>query len=141
MTEALTIAKGALNGVRLKIVGEVSYVSNKSTYSAVYFSVKDEGGTLECMVWKDRYAAIGVELKVGALVELTGNFGIYVKRGTMSFEVRDIKFAGEGYLRMQVANLARRLEAEGLMDAERKRSLPAYRMHRHRHLAGRRRRP
>lgn len=126
VTEALTIAKGALNGVRLKIVGEVSYVSNKSTYSAVYFSVKDEGGTLECMVWKDRYAAIGVELKVGALVELTGNFGIYVKRGTMSFEVRDIKFAGEGYLRMQVANLARRLEAEGLMDAERKRSLPAY---------------
>ena len=62
VTEALTIAKGALNGVRLKIVGEVSYVSNKSTYSAVYFSVKDEGGTLECMVWKDRYAAIGVEL-------------------------------------------------------------------------------
>ena len=126
VTEALMIAKGALNGVRLKIVGEVSYVSNKSSYSAVYFSIKDEGGTLDCMVWKDRFAAIGVDLKVGALVELTGHFGIYVKRGSMSFEVRDIKLAGEGYLRMQVANLARKLEAEGLMDSARKRPLPAY---------------
>ena len=96
------IAKGALNGVRLKIVGEVSYVSNKSSYSAVYFSIKDEGGTLDCMVWKDRYAAVGVDLKVGALVELTGiSAFLYVKRGSMSFEVRDIKLAGEGYLRMQ----------------------------------------
>ncbi len=126
VTEALMIAKGALNGVRLKIVGEVSYVSNKSSYSAVYFNVKDEGGTLDCMVWKDRYAAIGVDLKVGALVELTGYFDIYVKRGSMSFGVRDIKLAGEGYLRMQVANLARKLEAEGLMDSARKRPLPAY---------------
>ncbi len=87
VTEALMIAKGALNGVRLKIVGEVSYVSNKSSYSAVYLNVKDEGGTLDCMVWKDRYAAIGVDLKVGALVELTGYFDIYVKRGSMSFGV------------------------------------------------------
>ena len=126
VTEALGIAKGALNGIKLKVVGEVSYISNKSSYSAVYFSIKDEGGTLECMIWKDRYAAVGVELKVGALVELTGNFGIYVKRGSMSFEVRDITLAGEGYLRMQVANLARKLEAEGLMDAQRKRPLPAY---------------
>ncbi len=128
VTEALMIAKGALNGVRLKIVGEVSYVSNKSSYSAVYFNVKDEGGTLDCMVWEGslRRHRRRFERSV-ALVELTGYFDIYVKRGSMSFGVRDIKLTGgEGYLRMQVANLARKLEAEGLMDSARKRPLPAY---------------
>jgi exodeoxyribonuclease VII large subunit len=44
----------------------------------------------------------------------------------MQFVVRSLTLAGEGRLRLQVAELARRLEAEGLMRPERKRSLPAY---------------
>lgn len=44
----------------------------------------------------------------------------------MNFDVFSIALAGEGNLRMQVANLARKLEAEGLMAPARKRPVPAY---------------
>lgn len=59
------------------------------------------------------------------LVELTGNFSCYPAKGRLQFSVASMQLAGEGKLRMQVAQLARKLEAEGLMDASRKRRVPA----------------
>jgi len=44
----------------------------------------------------------------------------------LQFVVRQLEPAGEGRLRMQVAELARRLEAEGLMSPERKRRIPSH---------------
>jgi exodeoxyribonuclease VII large subunit len=44
----------------------------------------------------------------------------------MQFQVRSIAPAGEGNLRLQVAALARKLEVEGLMSADRKRALPRF---------------
>jgi exodeoxyribonuclease VII large subunit len=44
----------------------------------------------------------------------------------MQFQVRTLQAAGEGALRLRVATLARRLEAEGLMSPERRRPLPEY---------------
>lgn len=41
----------------------------------------------------------------------------------MNFDVFSVSLAGEGQLRLQVANLARELEAMGLMDPARKRPL------------------
>ena len=69
---AMALAKGALENVTVKLVGEVSEVSNKAGYKAVYFTVKDQKASLPCMMWLNRYRACGVELDVGALVELTG---------------------------------------------------------------------
>lgn len=122
----MRLAKGALEGVTVRLVGEVSEVSNKPGYKAVYFTVKDEGAALPCMMWNNRYRSAGVQLAVGALVELTGRFTLYAPKGRMNFDVFSLSLAGEGNLRLQVANLARKLQAEGLMDAARKRALPAY---------------
>lgn len=123
---AMALAKGALEGVTVRLLGEVSEVSNKPGYKAVYFTVKDQSAALPCMMWNGRFQASGVRLAVGQLVELTGRFTLYAPKGRMNFDVFSIALAGEGNLRMQVANLARKLEAEGLMRPERKRALPAY---------------
>lgn len=123
---AMALAKGALEGVTVRLVGEVSEVSNKPGYKAVYFTVKDASASLPCMMWNNRFRASGVDLRVGALVELTGRFTLYAAKGRMNFDVFSVALAGEGSLRMQVANLARKLQAEGLMAPERKRALPAY---------------
>ena len=77
-------------------------------------------------MWNNRFQASGVRLAVGQLVELTGRFTLYAPKGRMNFDVFSIALAGEGNLRMQVANLARKLEAEGLMAPARKRPVPAY---------------
>lgn len=126
VSAAMGLAKGALESVVVRLVGEVSEVSDKPGYKAVYFTVKDEKASLPCMMWANRYQAAGVVLSVGVLVEMTGRFSLYAAKGRMNFDVFTVTLAGEGQLRLQVANLARELEAMGLMAPERKRPVPAY---------------
>lgn len=124
--EAMNAAKRALEGVSVRVVGEVSEFNDKPGYKAAYFTVCDEAASMPCMMWRDAYEASGVSLAAGSLVEMTGQFSAYVPKGRMQFMVRSLRPAGEGVLRMQVAALARKLEAEGLMRAERKRGLPEF---------------
>lgn len=124
VSAALALAKRSLESFTVKLIGEVSEVSNKPGYKAVYFSVKDSGASMPCMMWLNRYKAAGVELRVGMLVELTGRFTLYAPKGRMNFDVFGLSIAGEGNLRLQVANLAKKLEAEGLMRPERKKQIP-----------------
>lgn len=126
VSAAMQLAKGALEGVTVKLVGEVSELNNKVGYKAVYFTVKDEKSALPCMMWLNRYKAAGVQMFVGQLVELTGRFTLYAAKGRMNFDVFSVAAAGEGNLRLQVANLARKLQAEGLMDPARKQPIPEF---------------
>lgn len=123
---AMALAKGALESVTVRIVGEVSELSNKPGYKAVYFTVKDTAASLPCMMWNNRYRLSGVDLRIGALVEIVGRFTLYAAKGRMNFDVFSIELAGEGRLRQQVAQIANRLRDEGLMAPERKRPLPEY---------------
>ncbi|MCD8316338.1 MAG: exodeoxyribonuclease VII large subunit [Eggerthellaceae bacterium] len=126
VSDALLLAKDALEGLTVTILGEVSEVSNKPGYKAVYFTIKDARSALPCMMWNNRYAAAGISLRVGSLVEVSGRFTLYAAKGRMNFEVFSVTLAGEGDLRLKVANLARKLEAEGLMAPARKRPIPEY---------------
>lgn len=125
VSAALSIAKKQLEDITVKVVGEVSEVSINARYKAVYFTIKDEHASMPCMMWNNRYSACGIQLKVGALVEMTGRFTLYAAKGRMNFDVFSLSLAGEGNLRMKVANLAKKLEAEGLMAPEKKRAIPA----------------
>ena len=124
VSEAMNIAKQGLEKIRLTVVGEVSKVTDAARYKAVYFDVSDADAAMTCLMWKDAYKTSGVELAQGMLVEMRGKFSAYPKRGSMQFQVNSLALAGEGQLRMQVARLAAKLKAEGLMDESKKRSLP-----------------
>lgn len=126
VSAAMNLAKTALEQCVVTMLGEVSEVSDKAGYKAVYFTVKDDKSSLPCLMWMNKYHATGITLTVGSLVEMTGRFTLYTAKGRMNFEAFTLKLAGEGNLRMQVANLARKLEAEGLMSPERKRPIPKY---------------
>jgi exodeoxyribonuclease VII large subunit len=122
----MTAARRALEGISVRVIGEVSEFNDKPGYKAAYFSVCDGDAVMPCMMWRDAYSASGVRLECGALVEMSGRFSAYVPKGRMQFQVKSLALAGEGVLRIQVAALARKLEAEGLMRADRKRPLPGY---------------
>lgn len=127
VTEAMTLARGALEGLSfLRVIGEVSELTDKPGYKAVYFTLGDGSSVMSCLVWRDAYEASGLQLRAGMLVEAAGSLTVYPPKGRLQFQARSLAPAGEGVLRMQVAALARRLEAEGLMRPERKRALPAY---------------
>ena len=50
VSAAMGLAKGALESVVVRLVGEVSEVNDKPGYKAVYFTVKDEKAALPCMM-------------------------------------------------------------------------------------------
>ena len=124
VTEVTNITNSILKNHTFHVMGEVSELSDKPGYKAVYFTVKDEGAVMTCLMWKGRYQASGVKLFIGAKVELTGKFNIFARSGKLDFNVFAVKLAGEGALRQRVAQLAEKLKREGLMDAARKRPIP-----------------
>lgn len=126
VTEAMGLARGSLERIAVRVIGEVSELTDKPGYKAVYFTIGDGSSVMPCLIWRDAFAGCGIQLRCGMLVEVTGNFTCYAPKGRMQFQARTVALAGEGVLRMQVAELARRLEAEGLMRPERKRPLPPF---------------
>lgn len=124
VSQAMSIAKRGLEQITLTVVGEVSELSQKRGYKAIYFTVRDDESAMPCIMWRSVFDKCGMELNVGDLVQLKGNFSCYPARGTLQFSVRKIENAGEGNLRVKVAALAKKLQAEGLMDPARKRHIP-----------------
>lgn len=126
VSAAVRLTKTLLAEHTFCIEGEVSELNNKAGYKAVYFTIKDEDASLPCLMWKSRFQASGVPLRIGAKVQVTGKFTIFAPKGRMNFDVSRLVLAGEGDLRQKVAQLAEKLKREGLMDEARKRSLPEY---------------
>ncbi len=128
VSEAVGLAKGNVAAwPALTVTGEVSGFRGPNARSGhCYFEVKDDGAAMSVIVWRGTYAKSGVQLRDGLQIQLTGKFDIYQASGKMSFVASKVSVAGEGLLRQQVAELARRLEREGLMDPARKRRIPAF---------------
>ncbi len=125
VSAAIRLTKSLLQEHTFCIEGEVSELNNKSGYKAVYFTIKDEDASLPCLMWKNRFQASGVDIRIGSKVQVTGKFTIFAPKGRMNFDVSHLVLAGEGDLRARVAQLAEKLKKEGLMDASLKRPLPA----------------
>ncbi|MDR1775755.1 MAG: exodeoxyribonuclease VII large subunit [Actinomycetes bacterium] len=127
---ALQLVKGSLESLRLNIVGEVADFSG-ARYPQKYFKLKDADtdAVIDCIMWKDAYAAAvaaGAVLENGMLIEASGRFSVYPKTGKMQFQVYRVTCSGEGALRMALARLEAKLRAEGLFDPERKQTLPEW---------------
>ena len=111
----------------LLVTGEVTGFRGPNARSGhCYFQVKDDAAAMDVIVWRGVYQASGIQLRDGMQLQLAGKFDVYVGSGRLSFIAKRISVAGEGLLRQQVAELARRLEAEGLMAPERKRPIPRF---------------
>ena len=128
VSDAVALAKGAVSAwPTLVVSGEVSGFRGPNARSGhCYFEVKDEGAAMSVIVWRGTAAKMGFQLRDGLTVQLTGRFDVYKASGKLSFVASRVEAAGEGLLRQQVAELARRLEREGLMAQERKRRVPVF---------------
>ncbi|MEA3291198.1 MAG: exodeoxyribonuclease VII large subunit, partial [Pseudomonadota bacterium] len=89
-----------------------------------YFSLKDANAVLRCVLFRNRAFQAACAPANGMQVLARGRLSIYVNRGDMQFVVSYVEEAGEGALRRAFEMLKRRLDAEGLFAAERKRQLP-----------------
>ena len=103
--------------------GEISGFSRAAS-GHCYFSIKDAAGQIRCAMFRRAAQLMDFSPRDGELVELRGRLGVYEQRGDLQLVVESLQRAGQGALFEQFLRLKARLEAEGLFDAARKRSLP-----------------
>lgn len=108
--------------------GEISGFSRASS-GHCYFNLKDaDGGTalLRCAMFRRAASLLDFSPADGQLIELRGRLTVYEPRGELQLVVEGMQRAGAGALYEQYLRLKAQLEAQGLFDAARKRSLPAF---------------
>jgi exodeoxyribonuclease VII large subunit len=107
------------------ISGEISNLTQAAS-GHVYFSLKDSEAQVRCVMFRNRFQQLewipvsGTQVEVHALVTL------YEARGEFQLNIETMRQAGQGALYEAFARLKRKLEAEGLFDAGRKKPIPAY---------------
>lgn len=89
-----------------------------------YFTLKDDDAQLRCAMFAGRNRAVPFQPRDGAQVLVRGRVSLYEARGDFQLIAEHMEPAGEGALRAAFEALKLRLEAEGLFDPQRKRTLP-----------------
>jgi exodeoxyribonuclease VII large subunit len=89
------------------------------------FDLKENDALLSCFAFADD-AARFPGLRNGIAVVATGSVQLYAARSTCQLLVRDIRLEGVGDIQQLFEERKRKLAAEGLFDAERKRPIPRY---------------
>ena len=105
------------------VEGEISNLSRPAS-GHIYFTLKDKNASLKCMMWKPDAARLRVNLQDGMAIEAHGRITVYEPQGAYQLAVNLIQPKGEGALYQEFLRLKAMLEAEGLFDIERKRSIP-----------------
>lgn len=107
------------------VEGEVSNFMASSA-GHWYFTLKDEQAQLACVVFAGRNALVARLPVNGDRLLLKGNVSLYEGRGQYQFIVEALRFSGEGDLLARLEMVKKKLAAEGLFAAERKRALPCF---------------
>ena len=108
--------------------GELSGFSRAAS-GHCYFTLKDADGaqaTLRCAMFRRAAGLLDFAPRDGLKVELRGRVAVYEPRGELQFVVEAMRMLGAGSLYEQFLALKAKLEAEGLFELARKRSLPRY---------------
>lgn len=107
------------------VTGEISGFKRAAS-GHCYFDLKDDAAQVACVLYRNRAALVGFELKDGAQVELRVRPTIYEPRGSLQFAVEQARLAGVGRLYAAFLQLKAKLESEGVFSVQRKRALPAF---------------
>jgi exodeoxyribonuclease VII large subunit len=119
--DARRIIETALNTVWVE--GEISNLSRPSS-GHLYWSLKDAEAQVRCAMFRMSARGLGFELANGLQVLVRARPSVYEARGEFQLVVDYAEEAGEGALRRRFEELKRKLAAEGLFDAARKRPIP-----------------
>lgn len=109
----------------IHLIGEISDLSRPES-GHIYLTLKDGNCALGAVIWKSAARQIKFAPANGLEVVATGSVGVYEPGGRVQFYVRKLEPRGTGSLELAFQQLYEKLKGEGLFDAERKRSLPAF---------------
>ena len=107
------------------IEGELASVKRAAS-GHVYFSLKDtrEDAMIDVVMYRFQAAKAGNYLRDGELIQLKGKATLWAPRGRLQFVAELVRPAGRGAILARLEELKKKLAAEGLFAAEKKRALP-----------------
>ena len=91
----------------------------------VYFTLKDASAQLRVVLWRSQARLLRVRPENGMQVIIRGRVTVYEERGELQLQAEFIEPKGAGALQLAFEQLKAKLAAEGLFDADRKKSIPA----------------
>jgi exodeoxyribonuclease VII large subunit len=113
----------AKNLTDLTVEGEISNCRPAQS-GHLYFTLKDEKAQVRCVWFKQQMRGLKFRAEDGLKVSVRGSVGVYEARGEYQIYVESMEPVGRGALQLAFEQLKKRLEAEGLFDARRKKPLP-----------------
>ncbi len=112
----------AYGHVRLR--GEISGYRGPHGSGHAYFSIKDEGACIDAVIWRSSFTKLKFKPQEGLEMIATGRITTFPGKSKYQIVVDSLEPAGVGALMAMLEERRRRLAAEGLFDAARKRPLP-----------------
>ena len=110
---------------RIYVKGEVSNCKYH-TSGHIYFSLKDESGTIACIMFAGSRAGLSFRMQEGQQIIVLGYIGVYERDGRYQLYAREIVRDGAGALYEKFEALKKELAEMGMFAPEYKRPIPPY---------------
>ena len=110
---------------RIYVKGEVSNCKYH-TSGHIYFSLKDESGTIACVMFAGSRSGLSFRMREGQQVSVLGSVNVYERDGKYQLYAREITLEGAGLLYERFLALKKELEEMGMFAQEYKRPIPKY---------------
>lgn len=109
----------------LLVKGEVSNCKYHSS-GHIYFTLKDEKGTIACVMFAGSRTGLKFRLEEGQQVIVGGSVDVYERDGRYQMYAKQIALDGAGYLYEKFERLKRELAERGMFAPEYKQPIPRY---------------
>ncbi len=113
----------ARNFTDIWVTGEISNC-HEAQSGHIYCTLKDERAQVKCVCFKNQLRTMKFRPEDGLHVTVRGSISVYETRGEYQIYIENIEPVGLGALQLAFEQLKKRLEAEGLFAADRKKPLP-----------------
>ncbi len=113
------------NFLDILVEGEASNVK-QSANGHIYFTLKDSGAQLPCVIWRNTAQRNGIQLADGQQIVVGGDIQVYAPHGRYQMIVGLVQQAGIGKLQQAFEELKAKLKAEGLFEDIHKKPIPKY---------------
>ena len=110
---------------RIYVKGEVSNCKYH-TSGHIYFSLKDESGTIACVMFAGQRGGLAFHMREGQQVVVFGGLNVYERSGSYQLYAREIRLDGEGVLYERFQALKQELGEMGMFAPEYKKTIPSF---------------
>jgi exodeoxyribonuclease VII large subunit len=108
----------------VRVRGEISGFRGTHSSGHSYFTLKDDQASIDAVIWKTTWPRLRFKPEEGMEVIATGRLTTFPKSSKYQIVIEQLEPAGAGALMALLEDRRKKLAAEGLFAAERKKKLP-----------------